>query len=585
MQHNLGILVLVNASSPAYPQGMEYVLPYLDHFGAPYTLCDLQRAPLPATLDGYSLALIAHEQIDPAGHQLDWGRLLAAVRGGLGLVAFDSMKGASPAHLAGQSAPCTLLTCAADASLIPAGATGIVFAEEHPITARHAPGETIAFAHPVSCADGQAFLSVSTLEAGRMVRWVSNEWMNTHILGPLSGLDDVLWRSLVWAGQAAGRPFVLRGLPPLVTMRVDDVAGIGGLWGRSPLYWVKLANRYGFKPWLGLFLYNLSQETVAELRDLLLNGDATAFPHAFGRPPRPGAPNAQGLTYFVPGDQPLDSVLRSPVYDEFIYFDHHRACPWPDDEAARGLQAVDDWYAAHAPLPLSSYAIAHWGEMGRNVLAHVRQRWNCEFIATYHGPDAPLLGSPWLVGGPFRSYEQPGSALFDRAARGSRPVYYADFVNFADQQFFLCFTEIRDETGYEWAPNGDAPASAGRGLRQLRRALDSMALPVLFTHETDYIYKISPEAWEAQLAQIAAGLAPYHPIFVTLDEGVRYVRAVKTSRLASAIYDPAAASVAVRFAGRADLPTHFHLFTSDLASRLVEIPPFDGEIVVEVKLG
>jgi len=92
----------------------------------------------------------------------------------------------------------------------------------------------------------------------------------------------VLWRSLVWAAR---KPFALRGLPPLVTMRVDEVAGQGVLWQQSPLYWVHLANRHGFKPWLGLFIYNLTEPAVNELRDLIQRDQATAFPHAFGRAP------------------------------------------------------------------------------------------------------------------------------------------------------------------------------------------------------------------------------------------------------------------------------------------------------------
>jgi hypothetical protein len=376
-------------------------------------------------------------------------------------------------------------------------------------------------------------------------------------------------------------------------MRVDDVAGTGHLWGQSPLGWVHTANRVGFKPWLGLFPFNLTETAIAELRSLLLEGKATAFPHAFGRPargmhptpgtPRPAEAGGQGnpCPYYGSSGFPL----RATTYDEFIYYDHENGRPWPDAEAARGLAAVDAWYAAHTPLPMSGYAIAHWGEMGSNTIAHVRDRWGCEFIATYHGIEAPLDGAHWLAAGPFRKYEPPGSALFDRSDRGDRSMYYADFINFADRQFFLCCTEVRDETGYEWAPDGEVEKSAGRGIRQLTRALDSFALPVLFTHETDYIYKISPQAWEAQLARIADRISIYDPIYVTLDEGLRYVRAAKTSRLASASYDPAMRQVTAQFTGRAEVLTHFHLFTSEqeVSSRLVEVPAFEDGCIVRCK--
>jgi hypothetical protein len=590
-------LVLVNSCSPAYPQGEAYVLPYLDHFGIPYTLWDIHRAPLPTSACDFALVVIAHPQMDPTGHQLSRTRLLEAVKAGTGLVTFDWM-GLEPQpeinKLAdtGSSANSWFEQTAGYQIIISMTKSGVRFTQPHPITARHSLGETIPLEKDIPIAVDHPILSTYPLDTGRIVQWATTEWMDTRFMGALGGLDDVLWRSLVWAAR---KPFALRGLPPLVTMRVDDVAGMGHLWGQSPLWWVHTANRYGFKPWLGVFPFNLTETAIMELRQLLLGRQATAFPHAFGRPLRTLTPtpypdgNPTGVDGF-PGDPCpyYDSSrfpLRAKIYDEFIYYDHEHQCPWSDSEASQGLAAVDTWYEEHAPLPISSYAIAHWGEMGSNTLAHMRDRWGCEFIATYHGVDAPLEGANWLVAGPFRKHEPPGSALFDRSNRGDRSVYYADFINFADRQFFLCCTEVRDETGYEWAPDGDADTSAARGLRQLKRALDSFALPVLFTHEMDYIYKISPQAWEGQLAQIAAGLGEYNPIFVTLDEGVRYVRATKTSRLASAAYDPESGEVNAHFIGRSDVLTHFHLFTSEeeISSRLVEVPPFENGIDIRCK--
>lgn len=68
---------------------------------------------------------------------------------------------------------------------------------------------------------------------------------------------------------------------------------------------------------------------------------------------------------------------------QHLYFDHLRRRPWPDEEAARRLVAVDEWYAAHAPLPMSPYACPHWDEIGLIAIAHVRDRWNSEFICMY----------------------------------------------------------------------------------------------------------------------------------------------------------------------------------------------------------
>ncbi len=70
-----------------------------------------------------------------------------------------------------------------------------------------------------------------------------------------------------------------------------------------------------------------------ELRSYLLSGEATAAPHAFGRPNRN---NKRMDGYLKTGDANeypfwYDTTafrLRATWYDEFIYFDHHNGKPW-----------------------------------------------------------------------------------------------------------------------------------------------------------------------------------------------------------------------------------------------------------------
>jgi hypothetical protein len=432
------------------------------------------------------------------------------------------------------------------------------------------PGEVIA------SGDGAPFLSVNTLGDGRIVNWASMDWMHTSILGPLGGLDSLFWRGLVWSAR---KPFCMRGFPPIVTMRVDDVAGWGGMWQRSPLYWVEDSINAGFKPWLGLFIYNLTPNGIEQLRKMILDKDVTAVPHAFGRPPRPGQP----IEYYWENGLPL----RSDTYDEFIYFDHHHQTPWSDFEAERGLNAVEDWYRANGPLPMSRCALPHWYEMGSNTCERIFRKWGADMLGKVMDADLPLIDQvPWPRLGPFRKYEEAGKC-FSRVSgmSGNRPVYYADYFNLGGCSFFNTVTEIRDDFGYEWAPDNDVDASIRRGVRQVRRALDSMALASLFTHETDFIYKIQPDHWAEIIQGVAKGIASYHPVQLTLDDAGVYLRDVKTSRLRACRLDNQTGEILVTLEGRTEENTHVMVFRdgeNGPTQEIHEVPAFEGFIVTSI---
>jgi hypothetical protein len=560
--------VLVDVTGTGYFEWKLFLEPYLNHLGVPRRVVDLSREGVPAEADAYPLIVVGHPGIAAASrHGLR--RLLRAVRTGSGLVSFDPdfPDSGDGGHHRAESLEFS--------------------AGPHFVTARHDPGEQIPLLSPLYVprippdgvlvsATGRPLVTASRLGRGRVVRWATLRWAYSGILGPIAGLDDVLWRSLVFAAR---KPFILRGLPPLVGMRVDDVAGRGGLWNRTPFYWVREAVRLGFKPWLGLFIYNMTPEAIRELRPLVLRGKAETFPHAFGR--RPVRKNRDFPWYRRA--VPLDNGRL----DDFIYYDHYHRQPWPDAEAQRRLRAAEAWYSAQSPFPRSRYFLPHWYEAGDAAVRHVHDRWGADLTGTPKQLAPPhLTAPPWLKGGPFRLHEPPGDSstygIWDH--RGGRPVYYADFTDLAGRRMFNCLTEIRDVAGYEWRPGNDISGTVRRGVRQLKRAIDSMALAVLFTHETDHIWTIEPENFRGELAGVINGIADRNPVQVTMDRGVRYVRATKTSRLISA--ESRGGRVTARFSGRTDVPTHFHLFTERkgrILKRLVPVRPFAGRLNVSLE--
>jgi hypothetical protein len=586
------VLLILNSGNAESVKSKHFLIPYLDHFGIPFDTFDLSDHHLPYSIKDYSLVILSHANLctpDSLYNNKLNSKLVKAMVRGAGIISFDP----------------EFLTKGIDTSVIECVKSLQFVDNNHYITSLHNHSENLnlfdSLSFPVFestgnniliSANGKPFLWTSLIGNGRIVQWASQDWMETQILGPLGGLDDCLWRSIIWAAR---KPFVMRGLPPVITMRVDDVAGRGELWQRSPLYWIETANKYGLKPWLGLFIYNLNPAAINELRGYILKGQATAMPHAFGRPPRSGNKSLDVSNYTKKTDHdlyagfyynPKAMPLRENDYDEFIYFDHQHFKPWSDEESKRGLEAVDQWYEENKPMPKSTYFVAHWYEAGANVIEHISKKWGMEFIAQNKAIDMPWNDTvPWIKQGPFRLYEKPGTSTNNpsRELRGTNPVYYADFTEIQGIKFFNCFTEIRDVAGYEWSPDNNVEASVDRGIRQLTRAFGGMALAVLFTHETDFIYLIHPEKWEEELKLITKGISKYNPMYMTREESLKIVRATKTSKLEEIQINKRQGTIRTKLSGNSDVKSYFYLFTesgNQIKQQIVEIPEFTDKIEI-----
>ncbi len=539
-------IVLVNSTSAKYSDFQHWIQPYLDNFGVPYAVRDLSTNASTASLTNYALIIIGHKQLDTNHAYLDASAqtsIAAAVSNGVGLVNFDN-------DLAvGTTARYQFVQDIFGFSYTTGGSgTSVVFppteplSQMHYVTALHQTNQAITLQTSISLpgitmptnvtavltSGGRPLLLVKKLGAGQAVQWTSYDWVPTTVLGPLEGMDDTVWRSLVWAAR---KPFVMRGMPNLVTFRVDDCEG--------PFWWAQMAIDAGFKPFLPVFLSNINQANTADLRRMVTNGNATTSIHSFA-----------------------SSVM--------FYFDHQHETSYSDSAISNNFYIGTQWHLTNG-IPISKVVQTHYSEIGPNAFAGLQQ-WGVEFMPIEVVPGTVEYGAnpaPWLIAGPYRYYETPGQG------QSNLPLYYADFLAIPGHpemagKFFDCYTEIRDAGACgEWCPdNGDVATVIARGTDMLKRGMDSLILPTLFTHEW-YIHPtsccsggaaITTNNWRAILSGITNNLAPYQPSYVTLDYGNQYVRATRTSRITSGQFDPASGEVNVTLSGYADLDTSVKVF-------------------------
>jgi len=559
-------VVLVNSTSARYLDFQHYIQPYLDNFGIPYTLCDIATNGVSTNLGRYALIVIGHSQFDTNNVFLDsaaQASLLLAVSNGTGLVSFDgdlSAAGGAPRYQFAQSIFGFGYGTPVSGASVTLPATEPL-SQMHYITALHPPGDAITLRSSMSMASltvasnvtvpalsgGQPLLAVAGYGQGLAVQWTSYDWVSTSVLGAVDGLDDLVWRSLTWAAR---KPFVMRGLPNLLTLRMDDVSG--------PFWWVHVANEMGFKPWLGLFLSAVAEADTADLRNLVTNGNATTSIHS------------------------LDCCYT------FFYYDHSSSAPWPDNVMSNFFYTGTQWHASHG-IPISKVVIAHYSEIGPNAYAGLKA-WGVEFMGICFLPGSYWYQAPpWLIAGPYHLYETPRDGTSNLY-----PMVYADFYSVPghpefDGQFFSCYTELRDDAPCgEWCPNNDdVPGSIARGTRQAKRAFDSLVHAALYTHEWELIpipqssnqTLMTTNNWRAILQGITNNLAAYNPICVTYDYACQYMRATRTSRLVAADYDPASGRVTATLSGSTDLDIQVSVFVgqdNSITASSATVPVFSG---------
>ncbi|MBL8055799.1 MAG: hypothetical protein JNK29_03830 [Anaerolineales bacterium] len=515
--------------------------PYLDHFGVAYTVVDLATTAVPAEVGSYALIVVGHGQLDVSGAYLSAGeqaQLVGAVQGGSGLVNFDGVlatSGNAPRYQyvqdlfgfgyvtgSGSTAVAVVSNPAVGGYVTgwqPAGASYTLL---QAVTAQGVtlPGDAAALV----TLGGRPLVVARAVGAGRVVQWTSVAWLRANTFGYLRGLDDVVWRGLVWAAR---KPFVLQGLPPFVTMRVDDTEG--------PYAWVDVAVARGFRPMLAYFQNSQDAADIADLSRLTQAGQATASIHAY-------------------------------TADSYFYDNKTGGCPSAATMNQRFSQLAS-WHAANN-IVMGRYVVPHTYNYCETALSGLAA-YGMVYVGSPYNPN-PIGGQ--VQAGPFFETETPTVLA---------PFYYGDFLPGTSNQIFVALTEIRDQNGYEWFPTADVASTTANGLAQVRRALNGMGVGVLFTHE--YYFSFPLTTWDTVLGNIVAGLTGYQPEYVTLDYAAQYVRATVTSNISGSVYDPGTGQLQTTLTGAADLATRFYVFTGSgdaIQSAFVGVPAFTGSVSV-----
>ncbi|MBU0607323.1 MAG: hypothetical protein KKI08_05520 [Armatimonadetes bacterium] len=573
---NRTVLVLMDSRKGAERRSADQtVFAALDHFGMAWEVLDGgdYMGFIPAYVAPRALYVIAHDGA-AAWLKPETARQIAdAVADGAGLVSFDR----SP-----QEWPQPLRDLLPD-GLAP-GRTGTLrFAGGAPfITFGHEVGAELELgAEIATCtapaeggwqalatdAEGRSVVSCATVGAGRVVLFgTGNELYAEGVFGHVRGIDGLMWRALVWA---AAKPFPMRCIPPFVTARMDDCNGTYNAFD-----YVRVMNRYGLGPNLGLFTDEMGPTDWAAARRLYDAGGADFSMHAFRDDFYMARPNYQ--PYAVLADKPDLSRGGQETRFEGLSLDHNTGLDLPLETIRRNFRRMDEAFA-QAGLRHSRVLNAHFGEVGWPAVPLFLERGvdmpcNNSAIGQLYGNQPVWRPRPYGIRGPNGRH----GLTIDRCPQHPGMTYIAMSAAHVGDTHMRTDILSGRVPFLDEAPTPQLDAAAQVGIANIKLGLDALAYGLLFTHE-ERINAISLDDWETIVTTIMAGLDGWEHTGAEREQVGIICKRLLDSRLVRAnVTDQ---GLQCWFCGQTDGPSPLTVWENEgdgCVRRVVEVEPLDG---------
>ena len=503
---NAVVLVLVNSQGSYWDYSIvdATILTALQHFGMPYRVVDLSRMRLTdEMLSACSVVVIAQSRLGSRLSPQESRLIQAAVAEGVGFVSFDAdVRRYEPAILEifgfGRINPHPY-------------ATDVVRIRnnEHAVTnmqdsgAIHQLDRMVTAVAIESWRDDVVPLAEGVLGKDQLVYtrhlapWSAYEPRNYPILfaarwgngkavqfainpriwrrefyGHARALDDLFWRSVVWAAR---KPFAANMLPPFVAMSFDDCSG------RHDFAYAEIAAERGFLPMVGLFLKSVPDRLMPKISGGLSSGRILYTTHALDYYSLMGYHYGRG------------EMSESELRDAFAY--------------------EDMWWNRIGASPGETVR-AHMGEIGVNALPYLKargRRFLCPALQVGL-PKAEMCYAdgyePYGLQTCYYDYLPDDDDFFGFASMG--PRFHEDFLSGST-------TYLRESATF------DAQRAAAAAESRIRQALGGGFFAELLTHEQK-LDDVPLEEWGRLIDRIRESTADMETIPASHDRIGKYLR-------------------------------------------------------------
>jgi hypothetical protein len=569
--HNRTLLVLFdsrqgNTCADVRPS----LLAALEHWGVPYRGHDLAKGqPSAEELVGCAAVLIAQQNLCAALTDQAAQNIVEAVANGLGYVGCDG-------NIEYMPPPLQHMLAVQVQDVQPALGAQIVDAR-HYVSKWQVQGDRYYFKRPLEIAcvkptmprvrallesDGYLSMWVTRYGRGRVAQWALSPGVwRRQVFGHCEGLDDLLWRSIVWVAR---KPFAMLALPPFSTACVGDAIGA------HDFAWIESMSRHGFPPNVGIFPDDI--DAISEIR-----GHDNFFDRAVHAMRRCVE---LGMAEFSPHAATWN---RS-----YLLYSRADGSEIPSEELRQRFAAVDKQFARYG-ISWARAVNPHYGQLGYNALPFLEAR-GVRFSLGGYLPGETWEGDHKLwQGGP---YDHPG---FTIAPLPRSPNFfvvvsgrsYDDAAVFTGPDtYHLRPDAYLRQTDFMWGRTrwqgqcrvDDWDAMAQAAVRQICLGLHSLFFASPATHEQTIAF-VALQEWEALWKEIDRHTSNYERWPRCYSEVAAYARAKSRTRLTNAHFD--GALLTCELEGNPDVPLYLYVWDDlgddDGAVHHYEvIDPFDG---------
>ncbi|MGH7391481.1 MAG: BACON domain-containing protein [Candidatus Rokuibacteriota bacterium] len=612
--------VLVNGGNvqgynpdPAAPgEFQRYPERYLEHLQFPYEIIDVATTSPPADLSQRHLIIAGHLGLSLSSAWRD--AIVAAVNGGSGFVNLDSSAQiGSQSHIqaifgaTGSTVGDPALAVVVPANVISGGSSPHYIAALQRRFLDTPAGDLVYTFHPdqnfdtqpvfstvlvgasgtvIARADTDTLILAKTFGSGRAVHFGTAEYLKADRFGFLQGVDDLFWRSLVWAAR---KPFAVRGYPRFWSVQMDD----------TELEWATRV-RDLYNP---TFTGNVAPDNTGG------PWKVTGYVYTSPSLPSGSAARASAIADINAGRLQVVPHAFNHVADGDIYW-NLSVGELTDQQWLENLATIETWRQGSGgtdTIPQFSRALVPhfwnlsdntgfdlWNTLGFRYVTSIQksgfQIRVTDDVNIHNGQERPSARPFWI-------YEKPPKWTRDE----NEPLFFADDYPVGSRaglpttMLFLFTTQVHGQgdprPDLTW-PTNTIPWTVNDSVDQFQRHTwrfwSSLAPMQIFTHDTSNYALSSVADRRTVISQVSSWLNANKVRHVFMEEMGDYVRARNKSTLVNALFS--AGDITIDFIGDAatadgtPVATELLLFLGDDEGTPRTVPGFLGGATVTLPL-